>query len=65
MTEYIPQLLITIPALPLAAAVIVAVLGKRHLREHSHLPVVAALAGSCVASIALDFRRPARGKSPE
>ena len=44
-----------IPALPLAAAVIVAVLGKRLLREHSHWPVAFALAGSCVASVALIF----------
>ena len=55
MEAYIPQLLITIPALPLAAAAIVAVLGKRVLRQQSHWPVVLALLGSCAASIALIF----------
>ncbi len=55
MESYISKLLITIPALPLAAAVIVAVLGKRVLREQSHWPVVLALIGSCLASGALVF----------
>ncbi len=55
MEQYIPKLLVTIPVLPLAAAVVVGVLGKRHLREHSHWPVVLALLGSFVASAALIF----------
>ena len=55
MEPYIPQLLITIPALPLAAAVVVAVLGKRVLGQCSHWPVVLALAGSCAASVLLIF----------
>ena len=55
MEPYIPHLLIAIPALPLAAAAIVAVLGKRVLREQSHWPVALALAGSCLASVLLIF----------
>ena len=50
-----PNLLIAIPALPLAAAAVVAVLGKRVLREQSHWPVALALAGSCLASVLLIF----------
>ncbi len=64
MESYISKLLIAIPALPLAAAVIVAVLGKRVLREQSHWPVVLALAGSCLASVAVDLRRSAGRKEP-
>ena len=59
MEEYIPKLLVMIPAV-LAAG------GGRSDRgrgleqtappgEHSHVPVVLALAGSCVASLALIF----------
>ena len=55
MEAYIPKLLIVIPALPLLAAVVVAVLGKRVLREQSHWPVALALAGSCLASVLLIF----------
>jgi NADH-quinone oxidoreductase subunit L len=62
MQEHIPQLLVMIPALPLAAAIIVAVLGKRVLREHSHVPVVLAFVGSCVASLALIFAVQQGGK---
>src|SRR5262245_20951900 len=39
-----------IPALPLAAAVLTAVLGPRLLRQQSAWPCVLALAGSCVLS---------------
>jgi len=49
-------LLILIPALPLAAAVLTAVLGKRVLRAQSHLPVVAAIALSFAASLLLVFQ---------
>jgi NADH-quinone oxidoreductase subunit L len=45
--------LILIPALPLLAAIIVGLLGARVLREASHWPVVAALAGSFIASLLL------------
>ncbi len=62
MEAYIPQLLIAIPALPLAAAVIVAALGKRVLRQQSHWPVVLALVGSCAASLALIFAVQQGGK---
>ena len=55
MESYIPKLLILIPTLPLLAAVVVAVLGKRVLREQSHWPVALALAGSCLASVLLIF----------
>jgi len=49
-------LLVLIPALPLAAAVLTAALGKHLLRGQSHLPAVAAIALSCVASIVLVFQ---------
>jgi NADH-quinone oxidoreductase subunit L len=49
----IPLLLILIPALPLAAAVVTAVLGPRVLRQASHSPTVLAVAGSCAASLLL------------
>src|SRR6476660_4710847 len=62
MEEYIPKLLVMIPALPLAAAIIVAVLGKRVLREHSHVPVAMAFIGSCIASIVLIFAVQKGGK---
>jgi NADH-quinone oxidoreductase subunit L len=55
MESYIANLLILIPALPLLATAVVAVLGKRVLREQSHWPVALALAGSCVASVLLIF----------
>ena len=52
----IKTLLILIPALPLAATLLTAALGQRVLRGRSHLPVVAAIALSFVASILLVFQ---------
>jgi len=49
-------LLILIPALPLAASLLTAVLGARVLRERSHWPTVVAIALSCVASLLLIYR---------
>ena len=46
-------LMILVPALPLAAALMVAVLGPRILRARSHWPVVLALVGSCLCSLVL------------
>ena len=66
----IKTLLILIPALPLAAAILTAVLGRRVLRERSHWPTVAALLLSFVASIVLVFQvqkqieRPAENYRP-
>jgi NADH-quinone oxidoreductase subunit L len=40
-----------IPALPLAASVLIALLGSRLLRQQSHWPCVLAIAGSCVLSV--------------
>lgn len=53
MDEILNILMILVPALPLAAAVLVAALGPRMLRARSHWPVVAALIGSCLASLVL------------
>jgi NADH-quinone oxidoreductase subunit L len=53
MDDTIRTCLILIPALPLAAAVLVAVLGARVLRGYSHWPVILALAGSFLASLTL------------
>jgi NADH-quinone oxidoreductase subunit L len=52
----IKTLLILIPALPLAAAVLTAVLGPRVLRARSHIPVVTAVLLSFVGSLLLIFQ---------
>ncbi len=49
----IQTLLILVPALPLAAALLTAVLGRRVLGARSHVPVVAAIGLSCLASLVL------------
>ena len=54
-TPLLSTLLILIPALPLAATLLTAALGKRVLRRRSHLPVVLAIAASCAASVLLVF----------
>ncbi|HEY2841676.1 MAG TPA: NADH-quinone oxidoreductase subunit L, partial [Pirellulales bacterium] len=51
--DKIHLLMALIPALPLASTLIVATLGKFVLRERSHLPVIAAMAGSFVLSLLL------------
>jgi NADH:ubiquinone oxidoreductase subunit 5 (subunit L)/multisubunit Na+/H+ antiporter MnhA subunit len=53
MNDRITFCLTIIPALPLLAAVVVAVLGPKLLKAYSHVPVVLALAGACVASLVL------------
>jgi NADH:ubiquinone oxidoreductase subunit 5 (subunit L)/multisubunit Na+/H+ antiporter MnhA subunit len=53
MTDRISVCLTIVPALPLLAAVVVAVLGPKVLRAYSHLPVIFALAGSCICSLIL------------
>src|SRR5262245_12638639 len=53
MDDTISRCLILIPALPLAAAVLVALLGARVLKAYSHWPVVLALGGSFLASLVL------------
>ncbi len=52
----IDTLLVLIPALPLAATLLTAALGKHLLRGQSHLPTVAAIALSCLASVVLVFK---------
>lgn len=49
----IPTLLVLVPALPLAATLVTAALGKRVLRERSHVPVIVALGAAFLASVAL------------
>ena len=49
-------LLLLIPALPLAAALLVGALGKKVLREHSHQPLIVALGLACVLSLVLVTR---------
>src|SRR5436190_15228158 len=53
MDDTIRNCLILIPALPLGAAVVVALLGPRVLRGYSHWPVVLALGASFLASLVL------------
>ncbi len=55
MSDPIKTLLIAIPALPLIATLVTAVLGRRWLRQRSHWPVVVAVAGSFLASLLLLF----------
>src|SRR5690348_6169955 len=52
MTESLRILLVLIPALPLAAAIVTAVFG-RALGERSHVPVVLGIAGSFLCSLGL------------
>jgi NADH-quinone oxidoreductase subunit L len=53
MDSSIAFYLCVIPALPLLAAVVVALLGAKLLKEQSHLPVAIALAGSFLCSLLL------------
>jgi len=53
--DTIKILLILIPALPLAATLLTAVLGSRVLRGQSHWPTVIAIGLSCLASLALVY----------
>jgi NADH-quinone oxidoreductase subunit L len=52
----IPTLLILIPGLPLASALATAILGKRWLRQRSHIPAVTAIALAFAASLLLLFQ---------
>ncbi|MGD0518539.1 MAG: NADH-quinone oxidoreductase subunit L, partial [Thermoguttaceae bacterium] len=56
MMNDIKTLLILIPALPLAAALITAALGPRVLRGRSHWPTVLGLTLSCAASFMLVYQ---------
>jgi NADH-quinone oxidoreductase subunit L len=49
-------LLIAIPALPLAAAVVIACFGKRLLGQRSHIPLAAAIGMSCALSLMLVYQ---------
>jgi NADH-quinone oxidoreductase subunit L len=49
----LPGLMLFIPALPLAAAIITAALGPKLLKENSHWPVIAGIGMSLLASSAL------------
>ncbi len=53
MDDKIQLLMILVPALPLAAAILVAVLGPRVLKSQSHWPVFLALVASFGCSVAL------------
>jgi NADH-quinone oxidoreductase subunit L len=61
----IPTLLILIPALPLVAALLTAALGKRVLRERSHLPAVVGVGLSCLLSVLLVFQVQRGAPSPQ
>jgi NADH-quinone oxidoreductase subunit L len=49
----IPVLIWFIPCLPLASAILTAILGPRVLKSHSHLPTIIAVAGSCAITLAI------------
>ncbi|HEX3869154.1 MAG TPA: proton-conducting transporter membrane subunit, partial [Pirellulales bacterium] len=52
-TSSLDTLMVLIPALPLAAAVIIGVFGRPILKERSHWPCILAIGGSFIASFAL------------
>ena len=53
-----------VPALPLLASAVIAAFGPRLLRQHSHWPCIAAIAGSCVCSLMLLFALLGEHESP-
>ncbi len=53
MDSKLHLLMVLVPGLPLAAALLTALFGPRHLKAASHWPVILALAGSFAASVAL------------
>ena len=53
MDSKLHLLMVLVPGLPLAAAVLTALFGPRQLKAASHWPVILALAGSFLASLAL------------
>lgn len=55
MTDALATYLVLIPALPLAAALITALLGPKLLKSQSHWPTILAFGGSFACSVALLF----------
>jgi NADH-quinone oxidoreductase subunit L len=53
MDSKLHLLMVLVPGLPLAAAILTAVFGPRHLKAASHWPVILALAGSFACSLGL------------
>src|SRR6185369_5068173 len=49
----IQALLIAVPALPLLAAIVTGLLGKRVLKDQSHVPTIAAIIGSCAITFTI------------
>src|SRR5262245_36491390 len=64
MDDTIRNCLILIPALPLAAAVLIALFGAKVLRGQAHWPVVLALVGSLVGSLILLREVGQQGNTP-
>ena len=62
MDDTLKTCLILIPALPLGAAGLVAAVGPRLLRSHSHWPLIAALLGSLLGSLIV-VREVAQGQA--
>jgi NADH-quinone oxidoreductase subunit L len=55
MSEAVQNTLWLIPGLPLLAAAVIAFLGPRVLKKHSHWPCVIAIAASCALSLSVFF----------
>ena len=53
MFNSIPQLLILMPLLPLAATIVTALLGKKWLREKSHWPILVSFVAAFLVSLKL------------
>jgi NADH-quinone oxidoreductase subunit L len=51
MSNFLPNILWLIPALPLLGAVVILFLGPRVLRKNSHWPCILGIAGACVLSV--------------
>lgn len=67
MDDSLSRFLILIPALPLAAAILVAITGPKLLRQWSHVPVIVALVASFICSLGLlnEVSRRSRAAEPE
>ncbi len=65
MDDALSRFLILIPALPLAAAILVAIAGPKLLKQWSHVPVIVALVASFICSLGLLSQVNQRSKAAE
>jgi len=65
MGDFLSNLLILIPAFPLAAAMLVAIAGPRLLKQWCHVPVIVALVASFICSVGVLSEVSSRSASAE